>query len=433
MSRESLQRINVVPNRNYNRQGMQSYASSLKKYEFAPTTEGPYQKLPTNLKGLKKLLQKTKKGKKSEPVLRKVEDDGKEGEIKAEDTQNDAMYLCPVQIGTPPQTLNLHFDTGSSDLWSTLLDSKTRSMASPAHTSFDPKKSSTYKKLAASSWKIKYGDGSTASGSVGTDNVTLGGLCVENQAIELASKLSPQFTKGAGDGLLGLAWGQINTVKPKRVQTPVENMMSQDDIVKDQELFTCYLGSWRDKDEEDKGESFYTFGYIDQDVIKRCGGGEPHYAPIDSSKGFWQFKSESATVNGKKITRPGNTAIADTGTTLALVSDGLCKEIYSTIPGAEFDKKHQGWTLPIGTPEKDLPAVTFAVGDKQFCVQKEDFGFAKVSKEMQYGGIQSRGDSPFDILGDVFLKSIYAIFDQGNKRFGVVQRVEGEQNLDAPQ
>jgi len=56
--------------------------------------------------------------------------------------------------------------------------------------------------------------------------VTLGGLCIENQAIELANKLSPQFTSGAGDGLLGLGFGHINTVKPKKVATPVESVSS---------------------------------------------------------------------------------------------------------------------------------------------------------------------------------------------------------------
>jgi len=53
---------------------------------------------------------------------------------------------------------------------------------------------------------IRYGDGSTASGSVGTDNLTIGGLVVKNQAVELASTLSAQFAQGPGDGLLGLAW-----------------------------------------------------------------------------------------------------------------------------------------------------------------------------------------------------------------------------------
>jgi hypothetical protein len=317
-------------------------------------------------------------------------------------------------------------------LWSTELDSRTK-LARGEHNLFDAKKSSTFKKMPGSSWRIRYGDGSTASGIVGTDNVTLGGLCVENQAIELASVLSPQFSKSAGDGLLGLAFGKINTVKPKGVATPVENMvrshccilaephilklhvdtrlqMTQDDIVEDQELFTCYLGSWRDKDEIDQGESFYTFGYVDQDVLKRCGVTEPHYKIID---------------------RGPNTAIADTGTTLALVSDDLCRRIYETIPDARLDEKNQGWVFPIGTPIEKLPTITLAVGNKQFEVQKEDLGFAKVGNGMQYGGIQSRGNSKFDILGDTWLKSVYAIFDQGKKRFGVVQRVEEFQNTAA--
>jgi hypothetical protein len=207
--------------------------------------------------------------------------------------------------------------------------------------------------------------------------------------------------------------------------------ITQDDIQEDQELFTCYLGSWRDKYEEDKGESFYTFGYIDQEVLDRCGVAEPHWVGIDTTKGFWQFASPAASINGKVIDRGPNTAIADTGTTLALVSDDLCKEIYGAIPDAKFDEKNQGWVFPIGTPVDKLPNVTFAVGDKQFEVQKEDLGFAKVGNGMQYGGIQSRGDSKFDILGDTWLKAVYAIFDQGKKRFGCVQRTEENQNTAA--
>lgn len=207
--------------------------------------------------------------------------------------------------------------------------------------------------------------------------------------------------------------------------------ITQDDIQEDQELFTCYLGSWRDKDEEDKGESFYTFGYIDQEVLDRCGVSEPHWVGIDTTKGFWQFVSPSASINGRVVDRGPNTAIADTGTTLALVSDDLCKQIYEAIPDAKFDAKNQGWVFPIGTPVDKLPKVTFAVGDKQFEVQKEDLGFAKVGNGMQYGGIQSRGDSKFDILGDTWLKAVYAIFDQGKKRLGCVQRTEDNQNTAA--
>jgi hypothetical protein len=257
-------------------------------------------------------------------------------------------------------------------------------------------------------WKISYGDSSSASGTVGTDNVTIGGLTIKNQAVELATQMSDQFVQGAGDGLLGLAFGNINTVTPRAVATPVENMISEQDIPQTAELFTCNLGSWRDANEPDGGKSFYTFGYIDEPTVK-ASGQEIAYTPIDSSQGFWMFDSTSATVNGTTVDQSGNTAIADTGTTLALVADATCEAIYQAIPGGKYDSTQQGWLFPSNTTADQLPVVTFAVGDTQFAVQKEDLGFADAGNGMVYGGIQSRGSMTFDILGDTFLKGIYAV------------------------
>ena len=41
---------------------------------------------------------------------------GNVGTVSANPEQYDSEYLCPVQIGTPAQTLPLDFDTGSADL-----------------------------------------------------------------------------------------------------------------------------------------------------------------------------------------------------------------------------------------------------------------------------------------------------------------------------
>lgn len=257
----------------------------------------------------------------------------------------------------------------------------------------------------------------------------IGGLLIKNQSIELAKTLSAQFQQDSSDGLLGLAWGSINTVKPKAVQTPVENMISQSDIPKSSELFTAYLSSVKDNADPDKGQSFYTFGYIDQDAL---GGQTPYYTPVDKSQGFWMFDSTSAVVAGKTIQRSGNTAIADTGTTLALVDDAICEVIYNAIPGGKYDSSQQGYVFPANTTADKLPVVSFAVGGKQFAVKKEDLGFADAGNGMVYGGIQSRGTLTFDILGDVFLRAIYAIFDQGNTRFGAVSRLDPTQGTAVP-
>jgi hypothetical protein len=148
--------------------------------------------------------------------------------------------------------------------------------------------------------------------------------------------------------------------------------------------------------------------FSDQDVVT-ASGQEISYTPVDNSQGFWMFSSTSATVNGTTVDQSGNTAIADTGTTLALVADATCKAIYAAIPGSTYDSTQQGYLFPSSTTADQLPVVTFAVGDTQFTVNKEDLGFADAGNGMVYGGIQSRGTMTFDILGDTFLKSIYAV------------------------
>lgn len=430
-----LQKIRIHPNKNYKKSGTKSYVYLLNRWGFEPTMPGPYFQInKISQAGHHGHLHRFGGKAHTHRVLAKKigPSEADAGEVSADDQQNDSMYLCPVTIGTPGKTLMLDFDTGSSDLWvwSSELPSSIKSQGT-SHNIYDPTQSSTYKIQKGLSWKISYGDSSSASGTVGIDNVTIGGLTIKNQAVELANKMSDQFVQGAGDGLLGLAWGSINTVTPTPAQTPVENMITQEDIPKTAELFTAKLGSWRDANEPDKGASFYTFGTIDAATVK-ASGQEIAYTPIDNSQGFWMFQSESATVNGTTIDQSGNTAIADTGTTLALVADATCKAIYDAIPGATYDSTQQGYIFPSNTTADKLPVVTFAVGDTQFTVQKEDLGFADAGNGMVYGGIQSRGTMTFDILGDTFLKSIYAIFDQGNTRFGAVQRPEQVQNVSAP-
>ena len=211
-------------------------------------------------------------------------------------------------------------------------------------------------------------------------------------------------------GLLGLSWGSINTVQPEPVKTPVENMIVQQDIKPGNELWTVYLGSVKDKQDPDKGESFFTFGAIDQAPIE-ASGQEVHYVPIDNSQGFWAFDSPTATVNGQTISLQGDTAIADTGTTLVMASSDLCQAIYSQIQGAVLDEQQGGWIFPADIPIDELPQVTVAVGDKQFNIEKEHLAFAPVdeSGNMTYGGIQPRGNLPFSIFGDTFLLGVYAV------------------------
>lgn len=158
------------------------------------------------------------------------------GSAVATPEKQDAAWLTPVQIGTPPQTLDLDFDSGSSDLW--VFSTAVSPSQSRGHTTYLPGKSSTAELKSGYTWRIEYGDGSASAGTVYEDTVTVANVTFAKQAVETATKVSTSFVKDTSlDGLLGLAFGSINAVRPSAQKTFFENIKS----TLDQPLWTADL------------------------------------------------------------------------------------------------------------------------------------------------------------------------------------------------
>ncbi|KAI9309079.1 rhizopuspepsin 4 precursor [Cunninghamella echinulata] len=315
--------------------------------------------------------------------------EGSTGQVPLTDDGGDLEYYGTVSVGTPPQDLKLDFDTGSSDLWfaSTLC-----SGCSGSQTKYDPSKSSTYKK-EGKSWQISYGDGSNASGITGLDTVTLGGLSIKDQRIELAQKESSQFQNGATDGLLGLGFNTISTVSGTK--TPVDNLIDQGLI--SQPIFGVYFGH-----ASQSGGGEYIFGGINKDKV----GGEFTTVPVDNSQGFWGL-----TVDGGKA---GSTSIdqfngiADTGTTLLLLTDSVAKQV-----GDAYGATDNGdGTYSISCDASTLSDLSLTIGGTDFVIPAADLIYDNEGGKC-IAGFGSAG-MEFAILGDVFLKNVYTVFDQGN-------------------
>ncbi|CCU74651.1 Aspartic protease/pepsin like protease/pepsin-like protease [Blumeria hordei DH14] len=322
------------------------------------------------------------------------------GKVTATPVMGDVEYLSPISIGG--QTINMDFDSGSSDLW--VFSSQLPAASIGQHTVYDSSKSSTFAPIEGATFKIAYGDGSGASGNVGTDTVNIGGATVTKQTVELATMVSQSFTADTGsNGLVGLAFSKLNTVKPTQQKTFFDNMIPN----LSQPVFTADLRS--------NAVGAYEFGNIDSSKYN----GSLAWAPIDSSSGFWQFSSTKFQVADQApIDAPSGKAIADTGTTLMLTSAAIVNAYYSQVTGAVNDAQVGGVTFPCNS---DLPDLKVDVGGNYMAVIRgSDINFAPVdnARTTCFGGVQAI-QSPLQIYGDIMFKSQFVVFNGGNSSIGM--------------
>lgn len=239
--------------------------------------------------------------------------------------------------------------------------------AQQGHTVYNPTKSNASKALTGSTFNISYGDGSFASGPVGVDTVDIGGSTVDAQAIGLPNVVSDSFiTNTASNGLVGLAFSQLNTIKPQAQKTFFDNVMA--DLT--QPVFTAQLLS--------SATGSYEFGKIDKTLFK----GQLQTAAVDSSNGFWQVSSTSAAVSGQKINIAGGTAILDTGTSLMLVADEMVVGYWNQVQGAQLNQQAGGVIFPCNA---QLPDLQVAIGNNLATVDGANMNFANVGTDTQTG------------------------------------------------
>ncbi|PWY66072.1 aspergillopepsin I precursor [Aspergillus heteromorphus CBS 117.55] len=330
-------------------------------------------------------------------VPQSVQDAAGEGSAVTTPQADDAEYLTPVTVGG--STLHLDFDTGSADLW--VFSSELPSSESSGHSLYTP--SSTASKMSGYSWDISYGDGSSASGDVYKDVVTVGGVTATKQAVEAASQISEEFVEDtANDGLLGLAFSSINTVQPQAQTTFFDTVKDQ----LDSPLFAVAL--------KHDAPGVYDFGFIDGSKYT----GALAYVDVDSSEGYWGFTADGYAVGDADVNDDGFRAIADTGTTLILLDDSTISAYYAQVSKAENSASAGGYVFPCSA---SLPDFTVVIGGYSAVVPGTYINYAPVSTGSStcYGGLQSNSGLGLSILGDVFLKSQYVVFDSEGPRLGV--------------
>ena len=319
------------------------------------------------------------------------------GAIVIEDYQN-SQYYGEITLGSPAQKFNVIFDTGSSDLWVAGSDCGS---SCGRHASYDSAKSSTYT-ANGTAFDIMYGSG-PVSGYQSIDNVVTGGITVNNQMfaeVTDATGLGLAYKIGKFDGILGLAFPILSV---NSVPTVFENMFNQK--VVDKNLFSFYLG----KESGAKGELL--MGGIDENYYT----GEMNYVPLKSAT-YWEITMDKLTVNGKDY-GTGNNAIVDSGTSILTGPSDVVKELAESIGGKEIIAGE----YMVACNAENLPNMDFTLNGIVYTLEPSDYLIP--DGEMCLFGMMGldvpRPNGPLWILGDVFMRKYYTVFDTGNKQVGI--------------
>lgn len=152
--------------------------------------------------------------------------------------------------------------------------------------------------------------------------------------------------------------------------------------------------------------------------------GDITYVTVDSSAGFWGFTADGYSIgSGNSTSGSIGSAIADTGTTLLYIPAAAAKAYYAQVAGAKMNINQGGYTVPC---KATLPPFNVEIGGTVFSVPGDLINYAPINKKGKqcFGGIQPNTGIGFSIFGDIFLKSVYAIFDetQSTPRLGFAEQ-----------
>lgn len=270
------------------------------------------------------------------------------------------------------------------------------------HSRFADSKSSTYQKNGTS-FQISYASG-PVEGFQSVDNLNMGGLSINQQEfaeVTDAGGLGAAYALGKFDGILGMAFPvlSVNDVTP-----PFQNLMQQNLV--NEGKFAFYLS----KSTDAKGE--LTLGGIDSNHYT----GELTYEPLKSAT-YWLITLKAVTVSGKDyVDSSGINAIVDSGTSLLTGPSEKVAAIAKQLNAKSISNGE--YALPCRY--SDLPNIDFAIGQKTYSLSPQDYLLPNGNLCLLgiVGLDVGAPAGPMWILGDVFMRKYYTVFDTQNKQVG---------------
>jgi hypothetical protein len=279
------------------------------------------------------------------------------------------------------------YDTGSNNVW-------VPNKKFGNHTLYNHAKSTTYK-ADSSEFASQYGSG-PVSGFISVDTISFGGLTVPNQKfaeINNVTGLGDGYLDGPFDGIIGLSFDENSE---DGIPGPINKLVRAGKL--DKPEFAFYLRSG--------GDGEITFGGVNP---KRFTG-VVSYVPV-TKRGFWEITLGGVKVGSASITNTTFHSIVDSGTSFIM---GPTADINKIAKAVNATPESDG-TYTIDCHSSGS-AISFSLGDKQYAIEKADYTFdgGDGNCYLPFQGF----DENLWILGDVFMRKYYTIFDYGTPSTG---------------
>ncbi|AGO11392.1 AaceriACR144Wp [[Ashbya] aceris (nom. inval.)] len=317
------------------------------------------------------------------------------------------IYAADVTIGTPPQNFRVVVDTGSSTLW--VPGKECRAMACRLHNKYDHDRSSTYKENGTLTG-VTYGSGSIM-GYVSEDTFRISDLEIPGQQFtETTDEPGSVFVFAAFDGILGLAYPSLGYGVVPPFQQLIEKKLVKEPV----------FGMYLDDISTGKGNGQLVLGGYDETKFK----GEISWLPV-RRQAYWEVDFDSVTIGNENIPLENFGAAIDSGTSLITFPTELFNQFITKLSGVTRDRR--GNVYIDCASKKTAPVLTFGFGGHKFSITGDDYIIqvpgqsSRCMPAIVELDIDSAGK--IAIIGDVFLRRYYSIYDFGNNAVGLATAV----------
>ncbi|KAL2833387.1 aspartic peptidase domain-containing protein [Aspergillus cavernicola] len=310
----------------------------------------------------------------------------------------DYSYFSTVNIGTPGQPVWMMLDTGGANTW--VFSSDCTSEPCTMHNTFGNDSSSTVERTT-DPFEVGYGSGKV-SGLLVTDHLFIADINVE-MTFGLANQATDDFRDYPIDGILGL--GRSN-------DTSLGKPAFMDHVMEQANLKSNLVSFHLSRSSDGARDGTVTFGGVDTTKFT----GDIVYTNVVNSSIHWNIPLDDASIDGKACGFTNKSAIIDTGTSYSLLPPKDAESLHALIPGSKRVSE-ENFVVPCDSTavvQFGFSGVSYTMSPKDYIGDRLESGDGCISTIIGQGVF---GDDVM-ILGDTFLKNVYAVFDFDNDRIG---------------